>query len=285
MQEEVIMYNRKRLPPTQFEMLSGKPEPESRTNEVRRDNDNNPELKIGLYDIDFAIKYYFDNIIRPTITEFDNQLQVPVMYGSPEKWKNVRADGFMRDKQGKIMCPVIAYRRSSIEKNRNLGSKVDANNPAGYYTVQSTYTKENRYDQFSVLTNTKPQPTTYRVVVPEYVNIVYDVIVWTDFVEHMNGILESVLYTEGSFWGDKERFKFRTKVDNITSTTELQSDSDRVVRSTFSLNVFGYIVTDTLAKKLSNTQAEKSTGVDIITKEYDSLDYQNQNDLIDSGSL
>ena len=113
----------------------------------------------------------------------------------------------------------------------------------------------------------------------------YDVIVWTDFVEHMNGILESVLYTEGSFWGDKERFKFRTKVDNITSTTELQSDNDRVVRSTFSLNVFGYIVTDALAKKLSNTQPEKSTGMDIVTKEYDSLDYQNQSGVIDSGSL
>ena len=54
------MYNRKRLPATQFEIQSGKPEQQPRTNEVRRDNDTNPELKIGLYDIDFAIKYYFD---------------------------------------------------------------------------------------------------------------------------------------------------------------------------------------------------------------------------------
>ena len=129
-----------------------------------------------------------------------------------------------------------------------LGSKVDANNPVGYYVTQTTYTKENRFDQFSILTNSKPKPTTHRVIVPEYVNLTYDLIVWTDFVEHMNGLLESILYSEGSFWGDKERFKFRTKVDNITTTTDLQSDNDRLVRSTFSMTVFGYIVPDVIQK-------------------------------------
>ena len=252
---------------------------------MRRDNDTNKELKIGLYDIDFAIKYYFDEVIKPTITELETELKVPVMYGSPEKWKNVRKDGYFRDKSGKILCPLIAYRRSSIEKNRNLGSKVDANNPAGYYPVQSTYTKENRYDQFSVLTNRKPQPTTYRVIVPEYVNLVYDVIVWTDFVENMNGILESILYSEGSFWGDKERFKFRTKVDNITTVTDLQSDNDRLIRSTFSLNVFGYIVPDSLVKKLSNHLPEKSIGSDVITQLSEDMNYTTERQRILSGSL
>lgn len=279
------MYNRRRTPPTQVEIISGKPEVQPRTNEVRRDTDNTPELKIGLYDLDFSIKYYFDNVIRPTITEFGNELTVPVMYGSPEKWKNVKRDGFMRDKQGKILSPVIAYKRSSIEKNRNLSSKVDANKPAVYYPVHSTYTKENRYDQFGILNNQRPQQTHYRVIVPEYVNLTYDVIVWTDFVEHMNGLLESILYSEGSFWGDKERFKFRARVDNIATTTDLQSDNDRIVRSTFTLNVFGYIVPDALVKKLSNHQPEKTTGVNLTIREYDSANYQTEQDRITSGSL
>ncbi len=280
------MYNRKRQPATQVEIINSKPiQPESRSNEVRRDTDNSPELKIGLYDIDFAIKYYFDNVIRPTINDNGSQLTVPVMYGAPEKWKNVRADGFMRDKNGKILCPLIAYRRSSIEKNRNLGSKVDANSPAAYYTTHTTYTKENRYDQFSVLTNQKPQATTYRVVVPEYVNITYDLIMWTDYVEHMNGLLESVLYSEGSFWGDKERFKFRTKVDNITTITDLQNDNDRLVRSTFSMTVFGYIVPDALVKKLSDSGPEKNIGVNPSVTVYSTPTYETEADAILSGSL
>lgn len=279
------MYNRKKLPATQVEIVSGKKEQQPRTNEVRRDNDNLPELKIGLYDIDFAIKYYFDNVIKPTVTDNGSELQVPVMYGAPEKWKNVRADGFMRDKQGKILCPVISYRRTGIEKNRNLGSKVDANNPKGYWVTQTTYTKEQRYDQFSILTNSKPQPTTHRVIVPEYVNLTYDVLVWTDYVEQMNGLLESILYSEGSFWGDKERFKFRTKVDNITTVTDLQSDNDRIVRSTFTLNVYGYIVPDSLVKKLSNSEAEKTTGVDLVTRQHDAMNYSTEAERFASGSL
>jgi hypothetical protein len=280
------MYNRKRQPATQIEIINSKPiQPESRANEVRRDNDINSELKIGLYDIDFAIKYYFDNIIRPTINDNGTSLQVPVMYGAPEKWKNVRADGFMRDKNGKILCPLISYRRTAIEKNRNLGSKVDANTPAAYYTTHKTYTKENRYDQFSILTNQKPQETTYRVVVPEYVNITYDLLVWTDYVEQMNGLLEAILYSEGSFWGDKDRFKFRTKVDNITTVTDLQSDNDRLVRSTFSMTVFGYIVPDALVKKLSNLAPEKTTGVNPNVRTNSSLTYESETEANASGSL
>ncbi len=280
------MYNRKRQPATQVEIINSKPiQPEVRTNEVRRDNDDNPELKIGLYDIDFAIKYYFDNVIRPSVNDNGSLIPVPVMYGAPEKWKNVRTDGFMRDKNGKVQCPLIAYRRSSIEKNRNLGSKVDANAPAAYYTTHTTYTKENRYDQFSVLTNQKPQQTTYRVIVPEYLNLTYDLIVWTDYIEHMNGLLEAVLYSEGSFWGDKDRFKFRTKVDNITTITDLQNDNDRLVRSTFSMTVFGYIVPDALVKKLSNTGPEKNIGVDSRTTIYSTPTYETEQESIISGSL
>lgn len=280
------MYNRKGKPATQIEILGSKPSiPEVRTNEIRHDDFSDKEVKIGLYDIDFAIKYYFENIIRPTITEFGNEVPVPVMYGSPEKWKNVRQDGFMRDKQGKILCPVIAYRRTSIEKNRQLGSKVDANNPVGYYPTYMTYTRENRYDQFSILNNIKPQPTTYNVIVPEYINLTYDVLVWTDFVENMNGLLESILYSEGSFWGEKERFKFRTKVDNITTITDLQSDNDRLVRSTFSMNVFGYIVPDSLVKKLSNHLPNKNIGANLTIHMYENDGYQTQEERLNSGSL
>lgn len=279
------MYNRKRLPPTQHEISTGKPEPASRADEVRRDTDKEKELKIGLYDIDFAIKYYFDNTIRPTVQDNGTQLQVPVIYGSPEKWKNVRKDGFFRDKVGKILCPVIAYRRTSIEKNRGLGSKVDGNYPATYWPVKVTYTKENRFDQFSLLNNSQPQPTTYNVIVPDYVNITYDVIMWTDYVEQMNGLLESIIYSEGSYWGDMERFKFRTKVDTLSTVTDLQSDNDRIVRSTFSLNVYGYIVTDALVKKLSKHRPDKSVGKNTTTTIFETPNFENEEQRIASGSL
>lgn len=263
------MYNSRRRPKTQFEIVTKKSEQErevsNRSNNIQPDQDYNKELKIGLYDIDSVIKYYFENTIKPTVTDNGTELPVPVIYGASEKWKNVKKDGYFRDKSGKIQCPLIAYKRTSIEKNRNLSNKVDANFPQVYYQQEVKYTQQNKYDSFSATNNIKPAKNYVNVIIPEYVNITYDIIMWTDYVEQMNGLVESVLYSEGSFWGDQERFKFRTKVDSISNITELQNDNDRLVRSTFSLTLFGYIVTDALVKKLSKQRKPHTTSQTQIT--------------------
>ena len=253
------MYNRKQLPKTQYELSKGEENHAfDRANDVRRDDDTNKELSIGLYDIDYAIKYYFDEVIRPEVVEFGNKVKVPVMYGSPEKWKNIQADGYFRDNNGKIQSPLISFKRTGITKNRGLSSKVDANFPSLYYTQEQKYGQINKYDQFSVLTNSKPIKTYINTVIPDYIDVTYDVIIWTDYVESMNSIVESVIYTEGSYWGDMEKFKFRSKIDNFTNTTDLLQDADRVVRTTFTLTLFGQIVPDVLAKQLSKKQSEKT---------------------------
>lgn len=250
------MYTKKNLPTSQYELSTGKADKRfGRDNDIRRDGDTLKELSIGLFDVDHTIKWYFDNVIKPQIDDFGTTLKVPVMFGAPEKWKNVQADGYFRDVQGKIQSPLISYRRSAIEKDKTLGSKVDANFPQLYYTQELKYGQQNKYDQFSVLTNSKPVKSYVTTVIPEFVNVTYEVIIWTDFVEHMNGIVESILYSEGSFWGEPDRFRFRTKVDSYTNTTDLLQDQDRVVRTSFTLTLFGYIIPDVLVKNLSKKQA------------------------------
>ncbi len=253
------MYTRKKLPKTQYELSKGVENKEfGRANDIRRDDDNLQDLSIGLFDLDYTIKFYFDNIIKPEIEEAGVKVKVPVVYGSPEKWKNIQADGYFRDKNGKIQAPLIAYKRSSITKNKTLTNKVDANFPNVYNTQEIKYTQNNRYDQFTKLTNSKPIKTFINTVVPDYVDITYDVVIWTDYVEGMNKIVESVLYTEGSYWGDIEKFKFRTKIDSFTNTTDLLQDTDRIVRTSFQLTLYGYIIPDVMARELSKKQSEKS---------------------------
>jgi hypothetical protein len=262
------MYTRKQLPKTQYELSTGKVDQEfGRANDVRRDDDKIKDQSIGLEDIDYAIKYYFDEVIKPQIEEFGSVIKVPVMYGSPEKWKNIQADGYFRDKNGKILSPLISFKRVSITKNRGLTNKIDANFPQLYYNSELKYTQVNKYDQFSILTNSKPIKTYINTVVPDFIDVAYDVIIWTDYVEQMNPIVESIIYTEGSYWGDMERFKFRTKIDSWTNTTDLLQDADRVVRTTFQLNMLGQIVPDILVKQLSKKQSEKTFDTRQITME------------------
>lgn len=263
------MYTKKNLPETQYELSQGKKqEAFGRQNDIRRDDDKHNDLKIGLFDLDYCIKYYFDNTIKPNVDDFGRNYDVPVVYGGAEKWKTIQEDGYLRDVGGKILKPIIMYKRTGVTKNRNLGNKIDANYPQIYKTQEFKYNKQNRYDQFGVITNISPQKTFINTVIPEYVDLTYDIVIWTDFIEHMNSIVESVVYSEGAYWGEEERFKFRTKIDDFQNTTDALADADRVVKTTFSLTLYGYLVPDVLVKHLSKHLSEKTLSVQQLNTEF-----------------
>lgn len=278
------MYTKKQLPTSQYELSKGvENKAFGRSNDVRRDDETFKDLTIGLFDLDHCIKWYFDNVIKPKVNDFGRNLDVPVMYGAPEKWKNMQADGYFRDQNGKIQAPLISYRRTAVTKNRLLGNKVDANYPALYRTQEIKYTQQNRYDQFSTLTNLKPTRNFINTIIPEYVDITYEVVIWTDFIEHMNSIVESVVFSEGSYWGEHDKFKFRAKIDDFQNTTDLQVETDRIVRTNFTITMFGYIVPDVLVKSLSKHKSNKTNSVQQLNVQFntdaDSAVFQDETSL------
>ena len=220
----------------------------------RMDDTNVKPLTIGLKDIDETIVYYFNEVIRPSVLQNGNRLNVPILYGSPERWASVQKDGFYRDKNGKIMTPLIMFKRDSIEKNRTLGTKIDANTPVNYGVFNNKYTKKNYYDKFSVLTNREPVKEYFGVIIPDYVNITYSCIIFTDYVEQMNKIVESINYASDSYWGDPERFKFRAMIDNYATAVELNKGQDRAVKTSFTINLFGHIIPDSINATIQGTE-------------------------------
>ena len=241
-----------------------------------RKEDRVGDIKIGLYDIDDAIKYYFDEVIRPRVNDFDEDVSVPVLYGSPERWVSAQRGQYYRDQKGKIMVPLIMYRRTSVGKDTSVNfSKIDANNPKLFYTFEKKYSPQNRYDNFSALQGDVPIRERYSVVVPDYVTIQYEGVIWTDYIEQMNDLIEAINYSQGSYWGDPERFKFRTSIAEFSDATEVPTDGDRIVKTTFNMELHGYIIPDSLNKELAmsnpNTQLENTVG-QILFDEGDDID-------------
>src|SRR6056300_1837389 len=143
----------------------------NRENQRRVDNDSVDTLKVGIKDIDTAIFYYFNEVLKPSVTQNGKVINVPVVYGSPERWKAMQKDGYYRDKNGKMQAPLIVFRRDSIEKNRTLGNKMDGNNPKNFGIVGQRYSKKNQYDRFGIVNNRVPLTEYYAVAIPNYVNI------------------------------------------------------------------------------------------------------------------
>ena len=210
--------------------------------------DNVKPYTVGIQDIDEAVFYYFENVIRPTVIQNEEKLSVPVLYGSPEKWKSYQRDGFLRDSKGSLMAPLIIFKRNSIEKNRSLANKLDANNPNNYGVFQKSYNSRNAYDSFNVLNNRKPQKQYYAVVAPDYVTVTYSFVVFTYYVEQLNKIVEAINYASDAYWGNPERFKFQARINSFGFQTELNETAERAVRSTFDVTLNGYIIPDVVQK-------------------------------------
>ena len=222
------------------------PNRQKRENQRTVKNDTVKRFTVGLRDIDETIIYYFKEVIKPSVQQNGAKINVPILYGSPERWKSVQKDGFYRDKNGKKQAPLIMFKRDSVEKNRSLGNKVDPNNPltAGIYKKQ--FSKKNVYDRFSVVTNRIPVEEYYGIIVPEYVTLSYSCVIFTDYIEQMNKIVESINYASDGYWGDPEKFSFRAKIDSYTTATELSQGQDRAAKTTFTLILNGHIVPDSI---------------------------------------
>ena len=222
----------------------------NRANQTSFKDDTTKPMSIGIQDIDEAVMYYFQNVIRPTVFQNGEKIPVPVIYGSPEKWKSFQKDGYYRDLQGKIMAPLLMFKRDTITKDRSLNNKLDANNPHNVAVVGQSYKKRNEYSKFNMLNNVKPEKTYYVTVVPDHVSITYDCVAFTYYNDQLNKIVEAIEYASDSYWGDPERFKFKATVNSFNTTTDLSETGERVVKSTFTLNIYGYIIPDTIQKDL-----------------------------------
>ena len=220
---------------------------------TRTDDDiKNPS--VTLMDIDSAIMFYIENVIKPSVLDNGENIKVPIMYSSPERWKAIQRDGFMRDKKRQVITPVITYRRTSIERDDMVPQdKLDANNPHLFYTFEKKFSDLNRYDNFSTQIGLLPQREYYNVAFPDYVTLNYDFIIWTTYIEQMNKIVERVVYSDGAYWGDPDKLRFRTRIDSFTDATEV-SDVERLVRTNFTVTLRGYLLPESNFEHRATTQ-------------------------------
>jgi len=225
----------------------------NRGRELRRDNDSyKKNYSITLMDHDAAVMYYFNEVIRPVVEENGNQVKVPIMYANPERWAAVRKSGWMQDRNKKRIIPVVAFRRVSIEKDPNYAiDKLDANKPRLSYAFEKKYSINNRYDLVSAMNGATPSREYHSVTMPDYMIMNYEAIVWTSFTDQMNKIIEKINYTDGAYWGDPGKFKFRASIDSFQDASEYEQE--RLIKTNFSFTFNGYLLPEEF-NGVSNTQ-------------------------------
>jgi hypothetical protein len=231
----------------------GQPE-HNRAYEVSYSELDTKNFSIGIKDHTEAIQYYFDEVLKLEVYQNNGKVLVPVIYGTPEKWKSIQKDGYYRDTAGQIMPPLIMYKKASVVQNRTLGNKLDGNEANNVQLFEKAYTRRNVYDNFHILQNQKPQKEYVVVVTPDYVTISYTCAIWTNFVEQMDKLTEALNFASNSYWGDPSRFQFLAKIETFNDVQTFDQGEDRLVRTDFQLTLNGYLIPDSLNAYLAQLQ-------------------------------
>jgi hypothetical protein len=215
----------------------------------RKEQDKTKNILVTLKDVDSAILYYFENVIKLSVKENGENIKVPILYGSVERWKAILRDGYLRDKKRQIITPVIVFKRNTISLNEMIPQdKLDANNPHLFYPFKKKYSQVNKYDNLTTQIGAVPQKEYYNVTFPDYVSLSYSFIIWTTYIEQMNRIVERVNYADGAYWGDPDKMRFKSIIESFDDATEM-TDAERLIRTNFDVTINGYIL---LEKSLEN---------------------------------
>ena len=236
----------------------------NKATQIRRDKDNVRNVSVGIYDVDSAFKNFLEKDVKPTVEDDGRFFPVPVMYASPEKWASAQRDGFMKDDNGMILTPVIVFKRDNLSINTELSKLKVAQNEDAHQAFERKYTKTNRYVQFSILTGETPKKEFMSVERPDYVDLQYEVIVWCDYMEQVNKVVEQIVFFQGRSFG--ERYKFVIKGDSYSFETIAEMGQDRITKATISLIAKAYIVPEYVGLN-NNTKRRISKGKVVFSED------------------
>ena len=63
----------------------------------------------------------------------------------------------------------------------------------------------------------------------------YEFTIWTSYIEQMNQIVEKINYSDGAYWGEPGKMRFRTRIESFSDASEIEGE--RLIKTTFSVNI------------------------------------------------
>lgn len=241
---------------------------QARHTQGRRDKDKVRSLGITLYDIDFAVKSFIDQKMELKVEDGDEYINVPTIYANAEKWASIQKDGFLKDKKGKTLAPLITFRRSGINIVPEMRRNKVANTEQINYIMKQQYSQLTPYNRFSIQYEKQKPYEYFSTPVPDYVDVTYDFIIWCEYQTQLNYIIESFIFYGGQSFGERNFFKFATNIESLTMEDSNTTGQDRLVRANFQLTVHGYLVPKDIANKASTNRIVTPNKIQFVAETF-----------------
>ena len=99
--------------------------------------------------------------------------------------------------------------------------------------------------------------------------------IFADYIEQMNKLVEIINYASDAYWGDPEKFSFRARIDSYATTTEL-SQGQLVVASA---GIVDYMKGEVIITTVNITSTQRDNNIVEIQAFPDSNDVIGLKDL------
>jgi len=220
--------------------------------------------------IDTALFEYFNEKINVFSTTNKGWNKVPVIWVSAERAFQIKNSRNLRDKRGLFKLPVITIERKNISKDVSKRGAVYANIPAhqdkagGTVTVArkikqdktSNFAASDAYRLNSQLNyprkNSKIVYQTVTVPLPVYIEVSYDIMIRTEYLQQMNEIMTPILANAGSrnpginyILLEKDNHEYETFFEsnyNMDSNVSKLEQEERKYETKLSVNTIGYLM-------------------------------------------
>ena len=185
-----------------------------------------------------------------------NGREIPVIYCTSERWAKMQKEKGYRDEKGTLILPLISIRRTTPSNNKERyvahGSETNIT-----LVKRISTTPQGEEKQTALVGNRIPDSeylnvadnTVYEVVqipFPSFVNLDYDVIVWSSYISHQNLEHENIFkeFQGGRQWFYIDDYYFFGMLENITDQSNLDdfSDTEKIIKYNFKLSVQAYLI-------------------------------------------
>ena len=68
----------------------------------------------------------------------------------------------------------------------------------------------------------------------------------------MDKLIESLNFSSRSYWGDPNKFQFYSQIETFSDSITYDVGEDRAIKTAFTLTLSGYLIPDSVNKKLAN---------------------------------
>lgn len=178
--------------------------------------------KIRIEDIDRGVKNWFEKVVAANVKSPQGELHpVSVTFAAGERWVAAADRKSLRDKDGRLILPIIHIRRVSIDTSTNM-SGLGVNTPTMQISrlVHEKQSQLQNADYSRPLSSRRLQGSSvyeiYSVPFPINSTLNYKIVIHAQYQTHINEIIEKIL----------SKFEF-VDVPSFVIDLSLNSDKDR----------------------------------------------------------